>query len=33
MASGEKREAGWDDLFITIWETAVQNDYEEAVKD
>ncbi len=32
MASGKKREAGWDDLFIAIWETAVQNDYEEAVK-
>jgi hypothetical protein len=32
MASGEKREAGWDELFFTIWETAVQNDYEDAVK-
>lgn len=32
MAIGEKREAGWDELFIAIWENAVQNDYEEAVK-
>ncbi len=32
MASGKKREAGWDGLFIAIWENAVQNDYEEAVK-
>ncbi len=32
MASEKKREAGWDELFYTIWETAVQNDYEEAVK-
>jgi hypothetical protein len=32
MASGEKRECGWDELFYTIWETAVRNDYEEAVK-
>jgi hypothetical protein len=31
MASGEKREAGWEELFATIWETAVRNDYEEAV--
>mgnify|MGYP001092671016 CR=1 FL=1 len=32
MASGKKREAGWDELFIAIWENAVQSDYEEAVK-
>lgn len=32
MAIGEKREAGWEELFATIWETAVRNDYEEAVK-
>lgn len=32
MASGEKRETGWDELFIAIWENAVQNDYKEAVK-
>jgi hypothetical protein len=32
MAIGEKREAGWDELFIAIWENAVQNDYKEAVK-
>jgi hypothetical protein len=32
VSCGEKREAGWDELFCTIWETAVQNDYEEAVK-
>ncbi len=32
MASGEKRETGWNELFCTIWETAVQNDYEDAVK-
>ena len=32
MGCGEKREAGWDELFCTIWETAVQNDYEDAVK-
>ncbi len=32
MGRGEKRKAGWDELFYTIWETAVQNDYEEAVK-
>lgn len=32
MASGKKREAGWDNLFFTIWETAVQSDYEDAVK-
>ncbi len=30
MGRGEKREAGWDELFIAIWENAVQNDYEEA---
>jgi hypothetical protein len=32
MAIGEKREAGWDELFIAIWENAVQNDYKDAVK-
>ena len=32
MASGKKREAGWDELFFTIWETAVQNDYNDAVQ-
>ena len=32
MASGEKREAGWEELFATIWETAVQNDYHDAAK-
>ena len=32
MASGKKREAGWDELFCTIWETAVQNDYNDAVQ-
>ena len=32
MASGERREWGWDELFCTIWETAVRNDYEDAVK-
>jgi ribonuclease D len=32
VAIGEKREAGWEELFATIWETAVRNDYEEAVK-
>jgi hypothetical protein len=32
VSCGEKREAGWDELFCTIWETAVQNDYEDAVK-
>jgi len=32
MAIGERREWGWDELFIAIWENAVQNDYEEAVK-
>ena len=32
MSCGKKREAGWDELFFTIWETAVQNDYEDAVK-
>lgn len=32
MAIGEKRETGWDELFIAIWENAVQNDYKEAVK-
>jgi hypothetical protein len=30
MVSGEKREAGWEELFIAIWETAVRNDYEDA---
>lgn len=32
MGCGEKKEAGWDGLFYTIWENAVQNDYEDAVK-
>lgn len=32
MSCGEKKEAGWEELFIAIWETAVRNDYEEAVK-
>jgi hypothetical protein len=32
VGCGEKREAGWDELFVTIWETAVLNDYEDAVK-
>lgn len=32
MSHEKKREAGWDELFIAIWENAVRNDYEEAVK-
>jgi hypothetical protein len=32
VSCGEKKEAGWEELFIAIWETAVRNDYEEAVK-
>jgi hypothetical protein len=32
VGCGEKKEAGWEELFIAIWETAVQNDYEDAVK-
>ena len=32
MVCGEKKEVGWDELFITIWENAVQNDYNDAVQ-
>ena len=32
MAIGERRECGWDELFATIWENAVQNDRNEAVQ-
>lgn len=32
MAIGEKRECGWEELFATIWENAVRNDYNEAVQ-
>ena len=32
MASGERREWGWDELFIAIWENAVRNDYNDAVQ-